>query len=246
MSSTANGEVDAALRFHAATKYCVVRLPSGEPDYVMGTAPDLEPPTWEEDWSILPSAFKTYTSLPPLALPADLLRTQMPALEAIAASGRDADPNAPIPDRRTLAQVAYLSNGLLHRRHVGPLTKRVVEFRTAGAPGGYYHLELYFVCADLPDLPAGVYHYATQDHALRQLRAGDLRGVLVAASEGEPSLAQAPVVLVMTSPFWPHAFRYKARAYRHTFWDVGTSLANVLSVAASLHLPTRVVLGYAD
>src|SRR2546421_227306 len=162
MPSTANGEVDAALRFHAATKYSAVRLPSGEPDCVMGTAPDFEPPTWEEDWSILPSAFKPYTSLPPLAL------------------------------------------------------------------------------------PAGVYHYATQDHALRQLRAGDLRGVLVAASEGEPSLAQAPVVLVMTSTFWRNAFRYKARAYRHTFWDVGTSLANVLSAAASLHLPTRVVLGYAD
>ena len=128
----------------------------------------------------------------------------------------------------------------------GKVTRRVVEFRTAGAPGGYYHLELYFVCADLPDLPAGVYHYATQDHALRRLRAGDLRGVLVAASGGEPSLAQAPVVLVMTSTFWRNAFRYKARAYRHTFWDVGTSLANVLSVAASLHLPTRVVLGYAD
>src|SRR4051794_24830666 len=99
MSSPANGEVDAALRFHAATKYRVVRLPSGELADAMGTAPDLEPPTGEEDWSILPSAFKPYTSLPPLALPADLVRTLMPALEAIEASGRGADPNAPMPDR---------------------------------------------------------------------------------------------------------------------------------------------------
>src|SRR3982751_3723660 len=98
MSSPANGEVDAALRFHAATKYRVVRLPSGELAGVMGTAPDLAPLTWEADWSILPSAFKTYTGLPPLALPGDLVRTHVPALEAIAASGRDADPNAPMPD----------------------------------------------------------------------------------------------------------------------------------------------------
>src|SRR5712691_3820321 len=182
MSSTANGEVDAALRFHAATKYSPARLPSGELDFVMGTAPDFEPPTWEEDWSILPSAFKTYTRLPPLALPADLVRTHMPALEAIAASGRDADPNAPMPDRTTLAQVAYLSNGLLHRRHVGPLTKRVVEFRTAGAPGGYYHLELYFVCSDLTDLPGVVYHYATQDHALRQIGANEVQLQVVIAA----------------------------------------------------------------
>src|SRR5262249_44889308 len=31
-----------------------------------------------------------------------------------------------------------------------------------------------------------------------------------------------------------------------TFWDTGTALANVLSVAASLHLQARLVLGFAD
>jgi SagB-type dehydrogenase family enzyme len=129
--------------------------------------------------------------------------------------------------------MARLSNGLLNRRHVGPVTKRVVDFRTAGTTGGFYHLELYVVCGDLPDLSPGVYHYATQDHRLRQLRAGDLRGVLVAATGGEHRLAQAPVALVITSTFWRNAFRYRARAYRHTFWDAGTSLANVLGVAAS-------------
>ena len=34
------------------------------------------------------------------------------------------------------------------------------------------------MCGDLPDLEAGVYHYAAQDHALRQLRRGDLRDVV--------------------------------------------------------------------
>jgi SagB-type dehydrogenase family enzyme len=241
-----NEDTDTALRFHAATKYRVLTLPSGEPDYVMGTAPAFEPPIWEEDWSIEPRPYKVYTALPPLGLPADLARTRMPALAALARSGLDADRNAPVPDRTVLAQVARLSNGLLNRRHITRVRKRVVEFRTAGATGARYHLELYFVCGDLPDLPAGVYHYATQDHSLRQLRAGDLRGVLVAASGGEPSLAQAPVALVMTSTFWRNAWRYRARAYRHTFWDAGTSLTNVLGVAASLHLPARLVLGFAD
>jgi len=243
---SANWDIDATQRFHARTKYRVWTGPSGEPDYVMGTPPAIEPPIWEEDWSILPRPYKVYPTLPPLALPADLLHTRMPALGTLARSGLDVGPNAPLPDRAALAQVARLSNGLLNRRHVGPITKRVVDFRTAGATGGFYHLELYFVCGDLPDLPAGVYHYATQDHSLRQLRAGDLRGVLVRASGGEASLAQAPIALVMTSTFWRNAFRYRARAYRHTFWDAGTALANVLSVAASLHLQASLVLGFAD
>src|SRR5919202_5609561 len=203
-----NEDTDTALRFHAATKYRVLTLPSGEPDYVMGTPPALEPPIWEEDWSIEPRPYKVYPTLPPLALPTNLAHTEMPALEALARSGHHAD--APTPDRAALAQVAPLSTGLLNRQHITPIRKRLVEFRTAGATGARYHLELYFVCGDLPDLPAGVYYYATQDHSLRQLRAGDLRGVLVEASGGEPSLAQAPLALVVTSTFWRNAFRYRA------------------------------------
>jgi hypothetical protein len=52
--------------------------------------------------------------------------------------------------------------------------------------------------------------------------------------------------VALTSTFWRNAWRYKGRAYRHTFWDTGTTMANLLSVAASIELPTRVVLGYAD
>lgn len=50
----------------------------------------------------------------------------------------------------------------------------------------------------------------------------------------------------ITSTFWRNAWRYKARAYRHAFWDAGTSLANFLGVSASLGLRTTVVLGFAD
>jgi SagB-type dehydrogenase family enzyme len=241
-----NDDIEVARRFHAATTYSVQpgSSPSGEPNYVVGVAPDFEPPIWEEDWSIEPRPYKAYTTLTALPLPADLTRTTMPALEALAASGLAPQAIAAAPGRAALAQLARLSNGLLNRRQIG--RKRVVDFRTAGATGARYHLELYFVCGDLPDLPAGVYHYATQDHCLRQIRAGDLRGVLVAATGGEPSLAQAPVALVMTTTIWRNAVRYRARAYRHTFWDAGTSLTNVLAVAASLNLPARVVLGYAD
>jgi len=102
------------------------------------------------------------------------------------------------------------------------------------------------VCGDLPDLQAGVYHYAAQDHALRQLRLGDFRDVLVSATGDEPAIKHAPVVMALTSTFWRNAWRYKARAFRHAFWDAGTSLANFLGVCASLELSTEVVLGFVD
>ena len=55
-----NGDTDATLRFHAASAISVQpgTTPSGEPNYVMGAAPEFEPTIWEEDWSIEPRAYK--------------------------------------------------------------------------------------------------------------------------------------------------------------------------------------------
>ena len=139
---TGNWDIDARLRFHARSKYRAWTVPEGDSEYALGTPPDIEPPIWEKDWSILPRPYKVYPTLPPLALPVALAHTRMPALEAIARGGVDRGSDAVVPDRAMLAQVARLSNGLLNRRHVGPITKRVVEFRTAGATGGFYHLEI--------------------------------------------------------------------------------------------------------
>jgi SagB-type dehydrogenase family enzyme len=239
-----NRDTRATWMFHNATKYGVVRDANGNERDVMGTPPDVEDPIWQQDWSLEPFPFKIYETLPPLTLPRTFAPSALPGLEALARTGVEPRGEA-VPDRAALARLALLSNGLLDRRVTSP-RGRTIEFRTAASTGARYHLELYFICADLPELEAGVYHYAAHDHSLRQLRSGDFRAELVAATGGDPALSEAPVVLAMTSTFWRNAWRYKARAYRHTFWDAGTSLAQALAVAASLALPTQVNLGYAD
>jgi SagB-type dehydrogenase family enzyme len=239
-----NRDTAAAWRFHDATKYRHGHDELGDEGFAMGTPPHLEPSIWQQDWSLEPYPFKVYETLPPLAIPRDLAPSPRPALQAIGRTGAERDAAA-LPDRSTLARLGLLSNGLLGREVRNSHGTRI-QFRTAGGTGARYHLEVYFVCADLPDLPAGVYHYAAHDHSLRQLRAGDFRGVLAEATGAEPAAARAPVVLVLTSTFWRNAWRYKARAYRHAFWDAGTTLANVLAVAAAGDLATRLVLGYAD
>jgi SagB-type dehydrogenase family enzyme len=244
MMQRGNHDTDAARTFHRATRYVAVPDEAGNEQFLMGTPPDLEKPIWQEDWSLEPFAFKIYETLNPMSIPRDFTPSTMPALDAIARTGAEPQGDA-VPDRAALARIALLSNGLLNRQRTSQ-SGAVIEFRTAGGTGARYHLELYFACADLPDLPAGIYHYAAHDHSLRRLRAGDYRAALVAAAGGEPAVAHAPVILAMTSTFWRNAWRYKGRAYRHTFWDAGTSLSHVLAVVASLELPVRLVLGYAD
>src|SRR5205085_9403908 len=119
-------------------------------------------------------------------------------------------------------------------------------FRAAACTGAMYHVEEYLVCGELDGLPAGVYHYSAHDNALRYLRRGDFRQVLVDACGAEQAVSQAPVLLALTSTWWRNAWKYQARAYRHAFWDSGTILANLLAVACGQAIPARTIVSFAD
>ncbi len=238
-----NHETAAARQFHDATRY--VRVNAGEPDedIVIG-APNLLGPSMEEqDPADQPFPYKIYTTLDPLELPRQFPTFTMPALDAIAATG-DLPSVQAVPGRDILAQLCLLSNGILKRGSHG--TGRMIEYRAAGGTGARYHLELYVVCGDLPGLDAGVYHYGAHDHSFRRLRDGDYRAALEEATGAEPSIVEAPAVIVVSSTVWRNAWRYRTRAYRHVYWDLGTTLSNLLAVAAAAELPAKVVMGYAD
>jgi nitroreductase len=59
-------------------------------------------------------------------------------------------------------------------------------------------------------------------------------------------VAQAPATLIATSTYWRNAWKYRARTYRHCFWDGGTIVANLLAVCAAHALPAKVVMGFVD
>ena len=193
------------------------------------------------DWQNQPLPFKVYPAPEPIPLPR-LEPSGAPALAALSAS--DSEPlGEGVPGLELLGRVLYYSAGI---------TKRIrspqgeMSFRAASCTGALYHIDLYLVCGDLPDLEAGVYHFGVHDFALRRLRRGDFREELVKATAAEPAVAQAPAILACSSTFWRNAWKYQARTYRHCFWDSGTILANLLAVAAGHRLPARVVCGFVD
>ena len=241
-----NDDPRHAVRFHDATKYYALSdTEPGDDRIGIGDPATRTEAIWQKDWDIKPLLHKVYESLPPVELTRELPDTGVPALDAIAATGAEALPARAVPDRALLGRLGLLTNGSLDRTWTTP-DGRTHHYRTAGGTGAMYHLELYFVCTDLPDLAAGVYHYSAIDHSLRRLRRGDLRAALVDATGEEPSIAAAPVVVVVTSTFWRNAWRYRERAYRHTHWDAGTSLSHILAVAASAQVAATLVFGYAD
>jgi SagB-type dehydrogenase family enzyme len=223
------GVGEPLLAYHAATNH--------SPESVRSDRHSL-------DWLNHPLAFKIYTSLEPIPLPRQFKASACGALDAIA--GMCTGPAREPADvgLETLARLCFFSNGITRvlRRRGG----QGMPFRAAACTGALYHIELYLICGDLPELEAGVYHYAAHDNALRQLRRGDYRRVLVDASGDESSVAEAPVILVATSTFWRNAWKYRARAYRHAFWDTGTILANLFAVVDASAIFATLVLGFAD
>jgi SagB-type dehydrogenase family enzyme len=194
------------------------------------------------DWENQPISFKVYSKLEPIPLPQHLSSSGMTALGAISIPETRTDLQV-IPSIQTLAEIFYLSAGVTKRRRY---PGGEILFRAAACTGALYHIDLYCICGDLPDLAAGIYHFGPHDFALRKLRDGDYRAVLVKASGNEPALAEAPVIVVSGSTYWRNAWKYQARAYRHCYWDNGTLLANLLAAAAARHVPARVIIGFED
>src|SRR5215467_8997941 len=190
-----------------------------------------------------PLPFKVYSGLELLQFDSSWDPLDEPATEALA--GR-----APVgrsqPTRADVERICHFSNGVLRWRKAPWLPGGRMAFRAAPCTGALYHIELYLACAALEGLPPGLYHYCARDSGFRCLRAGDWRAPLVEAAAAEAATADAPAVLMVTSTFWRNAWKYGARAYRHTYWDGGVIVANALAVAHALELPAKVVMGFVD
>lgn len=194
------------------------------------------------DWSNYPRPFKIYRDLPALPLPQTWARSTRPGLAAVLDSGETSPLRGKV-DAAALARILYLSAGVMRWRDLGGMR---VPFRAAACTGNLHHIDTYVVCAHVPGLDAGVYHFGPHDFALRCLRRGDFRGNLCAAAAAPEEFRDAPVWLVFTSTFWRNAWKYRARTYRHAFWDCGTILANLLAAATSGEIRHRLLVGFVD
>ncbi|PKB65944.1 MAG: hypothetical protein BZY81_08580 [SAR202 cluster bacterium Io17-Chloro-G4] len=222
-----NRDTQAAWHYHNGTKH-----PDGF----------LMDPWHSYDPMDNPLLFKIYSELDPIPLSPDSSPTGMPALEAISSSV-EPSAKAQVPNFMTLSKILHYSAGV---------TKRIdypwgeMAFRAAACTGALFHIELYLVCGELPGLKAGVYHFDAHYPALKQLRKGDYRGVLVKASGNHSAVAGADAVICYTDVFWRNACKYQAREYRHSYWDSGTILANTLAVSSANQISSQVVMGFVD
>src|ERR1700704_3593089 len=149
---TTNRDLTAAWAYHNGTKHSLQSVRSSR-HYL--------------DWENKPLPFKIYSTLEPVLLPRELPAVPIPTLEAIAVTEVNQKGEG-LPNLSTLAALLYFSAGITKQRtYPGG---EVYFFRAAACTGALYHIDVYLVCGDLAELPAGVYHFEPRSFTLRCLR----------------------------------------------------------------------------
>jgi nitroreductase len=167
------------------------------------------------DWSNQPNPFRGYAGAECIHLPlaADGLATRYSDLR----QGQLPSPLA--LDLNSIGILFELSLAISAWKSAGDTSWAL---RCNPSSGNLHPTEGYLVSGHIPGLTAGVYHYASRDHALER------RGVW----DVPPEL---PGVFVgLTSIVWREAWKYGMRAFRYCQHDCGHAIAALGMAAAAL------------
>lgn len=121
-----------------------------------------------------------------------------------------------------------------------------VATRTAPSAGALYPLEVALVAGAVTGLPAGIYRYRPESHALEPLGRGDRRRELAVAALGQAWIATAPAILAIAAVFPRTMAAYGERGRRYALIEVGHAAQNVYLQAAALGLGTTEVGAFED
>ena len=231
-----NKEIQHALDYHEATKHSEVSIMTSR-HYL--------------DYDNRPMPFKTYLEQPRYALTNNFPIPNLDSMTSVSVVRQSANSNT-IEAKKSvsavdISEILFFASGITR---VMRYSYGTYFMRAASATGALYPIELYVVCGDItPDLSAGVYHFGPADFSLTQLRSGDYRHALASTALAEreyDTISTSPFSIVFSSFAWRNAWKYQARSYRHWFWDCGVIVANLLATAASMKLPTKLIMGYVD
>lgn len=120
------------------------------------------------------------------------------------------------------------------------------DFRTAPSAGALYPIESYLIINNVENVPKGVYHYLIKDHALEELKLGDLSIDIAKAALDQNMCATASVVFIWTAIFKRSKCKYGQRAYRYVYLDTGHIAQNLVLASTSLNLGSCPIAAFYD
>jgi SagB-type dehydrogenase family enzyme len=182
------------------------------------------------DWSTKPDVYKRYSAVPTITLPEPLPDKLISPIGKVLEERKSVRSFLDEPlSSFELSQLLWASQGIT--RHV-----QGFGLRTAPSAGALYPIETYLAVHNVPEVEAGIYHYAVETHELEQLRQGDVRIPTARAALDQEIAYTANVVFIWTAIFERSKWKYKQRAYRYIYLDAGHIAQNVALSAVALGL----------
>jgi len=123
---------------------------------------------------------------------------------------------------------------------------RRVDFRAAPSAGALYPIETYLVVNRVEELSPGIYHYNVREAKLILLKGGNFGSDVCHAGLGQEMLEEAASVFVWTAIVQRSKWKYRERAYRYIYMDVGHIGQNLYLAATGLNLGCCTVGAFFD
>ncbi len=124
--------------------------------------------------------------------------------------------------KQNLGALLELSFGLSAWKQYGPSRW---SLRCNPSSGNLHPTEAYVIQHDVAELPAGVYHYRSDEHALESR---------CSYSEDTATMPGQHLLIGLSSVHWREAWKYGERAWRYVQLDVGHAIACLRYAAAIL------------
>lgn len=192
-------------RFHEETKY--------HPDRMGGHT---------LDWDKMPKRYKDYPS--PLAT-TTLPRPQAgPLVDVWEVLGRRRSTRAFAP-ARTLP--LGLLSALLWATQAITAEAQGWHFRAAPSAGGLYPIETYLLARAVEGLQQGIYHFRPHKFDLEFIKRGNIAAHLAEAALGQEMIREAQATFIWTAVVARSEWKYRQRAYRYIYMDVGHIAQNL-------------------
>ncbi len=175
------------------------------------------------DWDAQPDPFRRFDGAPQTSLP--LLPEGEPSVRYADLFRIGATPPLPM-NLSNLAALFELSLGIsAWKSYMGDRW----ALRCNPSSGNLHPTEGYALCAGIPDIAEGVYHYRPAEHALEQRSAVDF-------SSAQPRLAVG-----LSSVLWREGWKYGERAFRYCQLDIGHAVGAFSYAAAALGWQVRLL-----
>ena len=186
-------------------------------------------PSHRLDWATQPRPLKEYPSAKRYPLPAPETGNGPGLWEAVNRRRSIRAYTGDAMSVKELSQILWATQGI---------TAEVGSYRLRAAPsaGALYPIETYLSVHRVEGLPAGLYHYAVNDHELELLKEGDFSREVRAGALDQQIAERAAVVFIWSAVFLRSAWKYLDRAYRYVFLDAGHIAQNLALAAAGLGL----------